>query len=100
LVYAVFDPTTGTRLGTFDPTSLFANQPNQCSYDNNGDPVVQFDQLAKRWVLTQFAFDSDFFGNPITPYLQCIAVSDSGNPMGSYHTWAYDVGNFVDVNYL
>ena len=27
----------------------------RCQSDNDGDPIVQYDQLADRWVLTQFA---------------------------------------------
>ena len=30
----------------------------RCGTDNDGDPIVQYDQLADRWVLTQFAVSS------------------------------------------
>src|SRR5215210_3339799 len=30
----------------------------QCETSNDGDPIVQYDQLADRWVLTQFAVSS------------------------------------------
>lgn len=54
----------------------------RCQSDNDGDPIVQYDQLADRWVLTQFAVS----GNPFT---QCVAVSTTGDPTGTYHRYAY-----------
>ena len=44
---------------------------NACTTGGFGDPVVLFDQLANRWVITEFA--SATGGTPITD--ECIAVS-------------------------
>jgi hypothetical protein len=57
----------------------------QCETANDGDPIVQYDQLADRWVLTQFAVST-------TPYLQCVAVSTGSDPTGTYHRYAYSYG--------
>ena len=54
----------------------------RCQSDNDGDPIVQYDQLADRWVLTQFAVSS-------TPYTQCVAVSTSPDPTGTYFRYAF-----------
>ena len=54
----------------------------RCQTDNDGDPIVQYDQLADRWILTQFAVSA-------TPYTQCVAVSTSGDPTGSYFRYAF-----------
>ena len=54
----------------------------RCGSDNDGDPIVQYDQLADRWVLTQFAVSS-------TPYTQCVAVSTSPDPTGTYFRYAF-----------
>ncbi len=54
----------------------------RCESDNDGDPIVQYDQLADRWVLTQFAVSG-------TPYTQCVAVSTSPDPTGTYNRYAY-----------
>jgi hypothetical protein len=54
----------------------------RCQSDNDGDPIVQYDQLADRWVLTQFAVSG-------TPYTQCVAVSTSGDPTGTYFRYSY-----------
>ncbi|MDX2153312.1 MAG: hypothetical protein SFV54_21385 [Bryobacteraceae bacterium] len=57
----------------------------RCESDNDGDPIVQYDQLADRWVLTQFAVSAQ-------PYTQCVAVSTSPDPTGTYHRYAYSYG--------
>jgi hypothetical protein len=54
----------------------------RCQSDNDGDPIVQYDQLADRWVLTQFAVSN-------TPYTQCVAVSTSPDPTGTYFRYAF-----------
>ncbi len=54
----------------------------RCESDNDGDPIVQYDQLADRWILTQFAVSG-------TPYTQCVAVSTGPDPTGTYHRYAY-----------
>lgn len=54
----------------------------RCQSDNDGDPIVQYDQLADRWILTQFAVSG-------TPYTQCVAVSTSPDPTGTYFRYSY-----------
>jgi len=56
-----------------------------CETYNDGDPIVQYDQLADRWILTQFAVSA-------TPYTQCVAVSTSGDPTGTYNRYSYSYG--------
>ena len=55
----------------------------RCQSDNDGDPIVQYDQLADRWILTQFAVSN-------RPYTQCVAVSTSPDPTGTYFRYAFD----------
>ena len=54
----------------------------RCQTDNDGDPIVQYDQLADRWVLTQFAVSGQ-------PFTQCVAVSTSPDPTGTYSRYAF-----------
>src|SRR5215204_1186687 len=62
--------------------TLFQGFGGRCESDNDGDPIVQYDQFADRWILTQFAVSS-------TPYTQCVAVSTSSDPTGSYYRYSY-----------
>jgi hypothetical protein len=57
-----------------------------CEATNDGDPIVQYDQLADRWVLTQFAVTS-------SPFTQCVAVSTGPDPTGTYNRYAYSYGS-------
>lgn len=58
-----------------------------CRQVNRGDPIVQYDKHAKRWIFSQFAFNSTFTQNA-----QCIAVSVTDNPMGAYSLYQYNFG--------
>lgn len=62
----------------------------RCQSDNDGDPIVQYDQLANRWILTQFAVSA-------TPYTQCVAVSTGPDPTGTYFRYSFSYSrNFND----
>ena len=65
--------------------TLFQGFGGRCESDNDGDPIVQYDQFADRWILTQFAVAS-------TPYTQCVAVSTSPDPTGTYYRYSYSFG--------
>ncbi|MFN2453234.1 MAG: hypothetical protein ABR577_03340 [Pyrinomonadaceae bacterium] len=56
-----------------------------CANYNDGDPIVQYDQFADRWILTQFAVSA-------TPYKQCVAVSTGPDPTGTYNRYSYSFG--------
>ncbi|HYO63197.1 MAG TPA: hypothetical protein VER08_06025 [Pyrinomonadaceae bacterium] len=62
--------------------AVWAGFGGPCETMNDGDPLVQYDQFADRWVLTQFAVSA-------SPYTQCVAVSTSPDPTGTYHRYAF-----------
>jgi len=54
--FAVFDKGTGAMLyGPAPGNTLWTGFGGPCETDNDGDPIVQYDKAANRWVLTQFA---------------------------------------------
>ena len=61
-----------------------------CRQFNRGDPLVQYDRLARRWILSQFAFNNTFTSNA-----QCIAVSTTDNALGSYALYEFNFGNLL-----
>ncbi len=61
-----------------------------CATTNRGDPIVQYDRINQRWILTQFAFNAGFTQNS-----QCIAVSTTSNALGSYNLYEYSFGNVL-----
>src|SRR5262249_15424140 len=89
--FAIFDNTTGARLASFTENSLFSGGPTHTLCDTNsfGDPIVLYDSLADRWILTNFAFQTDALGNPVAPFFQCIAASRTGDPVsGGWNLYA------------
>lgn len=61
-------------------------------FKDGGDPVVLYDHLADRWLVSQLQFDETF-----TQTAQCIAVSTSSDATGSYNRYEFDFGaNFPD----
>ncbi|MGB8647721.1 MAG: hypothetical protein WCF84_20980 [Anaerolineae bacterium] len=75
---------SGTRLyaARFDNFWTAAGSTGTpCTGHNYGDPVVIYDALADRWIITDFAFAVDSAGNTLPPYYECIAVSKTGDPV-------------------
>jgi hypothetical protein len=91
LVFGVYDKAGNLLLGPIDTGSLWAGFPIEDCTDPSGDPVVVYDQLEDRWLLSQFTtrgFDEngDFNG---LPFYNCVAVSQTGDPTGAYFRYAF-----------
>jgi hypothetical protein len=83
LVFEIFDKNTGTSiLGPAKGSDLWIGFGGVCENNNDGDPIALYDQFAGRWVLSQFDIQSG---------TQCFAVSQTGDPTGSWHRYAFDV---------
>ncbi len=94
LVYKVFNKSGGLLLGPLAGNSLWAGFGGLCETTNSGDPIVRYDRLADRWFLTQFAvFTFDANGDPQPPFYQCVAVSTSPDPTGSFYRYAFQTPN-------
>ena len=62
-----------------------------CATSPSGDPSVQYDRLADRWVYSEFAFAVDGTGSPVAPFVQCVAVSSSPDATGTWYRYAFQV---------
>jgi len=86
--FRVFDK-SGTPLTPFITyNSFFAplGSGNPCGNNqNDGDPFAFYDQVANRWVVSDFAFPG-FPGSG--PFYECIGVSQTGDPTGAYNLYA------------
>ncbi len=90
LTFTVFDKTGARLLGPTPLGALWADFDIPDCTDLSGDPVVLHDQLADRWILTQFTTRGPTFYN-------CVAVSATADPTGAYHRYAFSSGeNFPD----
>lgn len=90
LTFAIYSKTGTLLFGPVANNTLWAGFGGDCQTDNSGDPVVVHDQIADRWILTQFTASGP-------TYFNCIAVSTTSDPTGSYFRYAVDTGtNFPD----
>ncbi len=64
--------------------TIWSGFGGECQSSNDGDPIVLYDQLAGRWVMTQFGL-----GPGSGPHYQCMAVSTTGDPLGSWNRYEY-----------
>jgi len=61
----------------------------ECEQSAYGDPIVQYDKIAKRWIITQLRLVR-------TGFCQCIAVSTTSNATGPYNRYEFDEPLFND----
>ncbi|KAG0506278.1 MAG: hypothetical protein Udaeo_03440 [Candidatus Udaeobacter sp.] len=90
LVFGVYDKAGNLLLGPVDTGSLWAGFPITDCTDPSGDPVVLYDQFMDRWLLSQFTTAGP-------EYFNCVAISTTGDPTGTYFRYAFSTGvNFPD----
>ena len=96
--FAVYSK-TGAVLRTSTPINeLWANTNGECKIHNDGDPVVVYDQIARRWLISQFIATPT--GEPgDDQYGECIAVSTTSDATGSYYLYEFDFGTDVFFDY-
>ncbi len=93
--YQVFNKTTGASiLGPTAISSIWSGFGGVCQSNGNGDPVVLYDHIANRWLISQFAGTS-------VPTDECIAISTTSDATGTYNRYAFHLGsNFFDYPHL
>lgn len=74
-------------------TSVNPADTSECATQNAGDPVVLYDNLADRWLLSQFA--RDLTGPPGGGFI-CFAISQTANPTGTYYLYQFRTQRFPD----
>ena len=90
--FAVFDKATKAPVyGPADGKTLWSGFGGPCESRNDGDPVVQYDKLANRWVVSQFSVPGGATG-----YWQCIAVSTTSDATGTWNRYAFQYAQFND----
>src|SRR5262249_32839186 len=84
---AVWDKTTGNQvLAPESIETLWSGFGGPCETQGHGDPVVVYDQLANRWLVSQFAGGSH-------PTDECVAVSQTSDATGSYNRYDFDLAS-------
>ncbi len=84
---AVYSITSGALLfGPVPINTIWSTPGTPCATTNDGDPIVLYDQLADRWLVSEFSVS-----NTSGPYYECVAVSTSPDPAGSYNAYAFQM---------
>jgi hypothetical protein len=93
--FQVFNKTTGaSMLGPVGIATVWSGFTGPCETAGHGDPVALYDQLANRWLISQFAGAG-------VPTDECIAVSTTSDATGSWNRYAFHLGsNFFDYPHL
>ena len=90
--YAVMTKTGTVLLLATGNTPFIGSGAGLCETTNRGDPILQYDRAADRWVLSQFAFATSG-SSIIAPYQQCIAISKTPDPAGAYFLYVVTFGS-------
>lgn len=72
-IWDVTDPAAPTPrfVAPISANSIWKGFGGNCESRNDGDPIVLFDPLANRWLMSQFAVNG--------PYHECVAISVTGD---------------------
>ncbi|HXF69291.1 MAG TPA: hypothetical protein VNK89_05760 [Thermoflexus sp.] len=73
----------------FPLSAIFASAgfTGPCASFDDGDPIVLYDQFADRWFLSQF-YVTDAVNNT-GPSRHCVAISQTGDPLGAYYVYEF-----------
>ncbi len=93
--FAVYSKTGAVLRGSTPINQLWSTAGGECLAHNDGDPVVVYDQMANRWVLSQFIARPDSGEQ----YGECIAVSTTSSATGSYYLYEFLFGADIFYDY-
>ncbi len=91
VTYAVYDKTGKTLLAPTAMHTIWAGglpSSDLCATTDGGDPIVLWDQVDQKWIISQLAYNSSFSSNE-----WCMAVSTTSDALGSYDVYSYAFGS-------
>jgi hypothetical protein len=83
---AVYSKSGVLLSGPTNFTTFFGPLGGNCKAGAS-DPIVNYDRLANRWVISDVGISSTF-----TTFSECVAVSKTSNPTGAYYLYRYSFG--------
>jgi uncharacterized repeat protein (TIGR01451 family) len=85
-VARVFDKSGSPLTPPFKLPQIFGPLGTPCSTRFDGDPIILYDPLADRWMLSQYC-------TAFPPFRQLIAISRTGDPTGAYFLYEFVMPN-------
>jgi hypothetical protein len=88
LTFSIYTKTGTLLYGPAATGTLWQGFPIEECTAPAGDGIVVYDDIANRWILSQFSdTGADEFWN-------CVAVSQTQDPLGAYNLYAFPTGEF------
>ncbi len=91
LSFAVYDKSGNKLYGPVDNSTLWQGFIGPWTGTNDGDPILLYDDMADRWLASQFAVN---VGNG--KYYELVAISATPDPLGEWYRYAFEYDVFVD----
>jgi Carboxypeptidase regulatory-like domain len=88
LSFAIWNVTGASPVLVYGPVngnSIWSGFGGVCETSDDGDPIVLYDSIAHRWLMSQFSVSG--------PYHQCIAISQTGDPTGAWFRYDFLISN-------
>jgi len=89
--YAIYNKTGTLLAGPTNMNLLFGSVAGATC--NDGDPLIQYDEMANRWVAVEFSLCG-------SNDLMLVAVSTSSDPTGTWYQYSFDVADTPDYEKL
>jgi hypothetical protein len=89
-LYRVYDRQGNPLTPPLKLSALFQVLGGPASEYDDGDPIVLYDHLADRWLLSQFVVSGWFEGERAH---QAIAISQTDDPTGAYYVYDFEMPN-------
>jgi uncharacterized cupredoxin-like copper-binding protein len=86
---AIYDKQGNELVAPFAINALWSGFGGICETNNDGDPIILYDGMADRWMISQFALNG-------TDNHECIAISTTGDPTGSYYLYDFPYGELMN----
>ncbi len=83
---AVYSKSGALLSGPTNFTTFFGPLGGNCKAGAS-DPIVNYDRLADRWVISDVGISANFAN-----FSECVAVSKTSNPTGAYTLYSYSFG--------
>jgi len=89
LLTTIYDKSGNIVVAPFPSSAFWEGIGGNCEPNNQGDPIVLYDEQAGRWLVSQFAFPDSF-----DTFSQCVAISQTEDPAGAYNRYEFSFDDF------
>lgn len=87
--YSIYTKTGTKLIGPTNNSNIWSGMPNN---SNDGDGIVLYDEVADRWLISQFSLPN----YPNGPFFEMVAVSKTPDPTGEWYRYQYQFSYMPD----